>query len=124
MDVIRTSIKRDDEEQALCTQRLEAAEARVRDYIESTAEQRSGLEAQREEAATGVPHHALVMFNRTAERHEGEALAPIMRLHPKRDEYACGGCNMKVTLETVNLLRSRDELRTCSACGRILFMES
>ncbi len=36
---------------------------------------------------------------------------------------SCGGCNMKVALEIINALQSRDEIQTCSACGRLLYLE-
>jgi predicted nucleic acid-binding Zn-ribbon protein len=45
-------------------------------------------------------------------------------MHPKRDEYLCSGCNMKVTLEVINALQTRDELQTCKVCGRILYWEA
>ena len=37
--------------------------------------------------------------------------------------YVCGGCFMSLNAEHANALRSRDEVRTCDSCGRILYLE-
>ena len=66
----------------------------------------------------------LSTFQRACERHDGEAMAIVERVHPKRSEYVCSGCNMSVTLEIVNALQSRDEIQTCQICSRILYIES
>jgi predicted nucleic acid-binding Zn-ribbon protein len=39
------------------------------------------------------------------------------------EEYNCAGCNMKVTLEIVSALSSRDDIQLCGSCGRILYLE-
>ena len=80
------------------------------------------LSAQREAASEDVSPTARTTFMRVAERHDGEALASVVKLHPKRDEYSCSGCNLMVTLEVVNLLATRDDLQICKACGRILYV--
>ena len=54
---------------------------------------------------------------------EASARLQAAFVNPKRDEFICGGCNMAVTLETVNSLRTRDEVVQCNICGRILFFE-
>lgn len=82
------------------------------------------LTAQRDLAAGRVPPGALQLFNRVAHKNEGQALAMVMRTHPKRAEYACEGCNMSITIEQVNAITSRDEAVVCNICGHILYMES
>lgn len=89
---------------------------------ESKSEYES-LQAERDKFADGIPPTTLVTFTRVAEHHDGEALAPATRIHPKRDDYICTGCNITLTLEDVNLLRTRDEIHICRVCGRILFFE-
>jgi uncharacterized protein len=71
-----------------------------------------------------VPAEALILFERAADKHEGEALAHIEQSHPKRAEYTCSGCNMSVPLETVNALQSRDAVVQCQTCSRILYLEA
>jgi len=36
----------------------------------------------------------------------------------------CGGCYMSLNAEHANVLRTRDEIRTCDNCKRILYMEA
>lgn len=88
------------------------------------AAQLSALESERDQAADGIPAGVLATFQRACERHEGEAMALVERVHPKRAEYVCSGCNMSVTLEIVNALQSRDEVQTCQICSRILYLEA
>ncbi len=92
-------------------------EAKARGRIEE-------LTAQRDGAADAVPAQALELFNRVAGKNEGEALAKVVRTHPKRSEYACDGCNMSITIEQVNAIMSRDQAVVCNTCGRILYVES
>ncbi len=77
----------------------------------------------RDAAAAELPGDLVAQFNRLADAHEGEAMAPIVKAHPKRSEYICGGCNMSVTLEQVNTLQSRGEIQTCYCCGRLLYLD-
>jgi predicted nucleic acid-binding Zn-ribbon protein len=123
-ETIRTEFARIEAEQAAHQQRLGEAERALQDYLEQTADQRATLEQQREEVAADVPASIRGIFDRVAERHDGEALAPVIRMHPKREDFACGGCNMKVTLENVNALRMHDDIQLCHACGRILYLDA
>lgn len=81
------------------------------------------LMGERSIAAAGMDPEALAAFIRTAEANDGEAMALVVKMHPKRDEWACSGCNMKVTLQVVNALQTRDELQLCPVCGRVLYYE-
>ncbi|HUT58425.1 MAG TPA: C4-type zinc ribbon domain-containing protein [Phycisphaerae bacterium] len=82
------------------------------------------LAAQRGQAAQAVPSEALGVFDRIAEKHDGDAMA-VIQVHGKRPphDYVCGGCYMALNAEHVNALRVRDEIRTCDNCGRILYLE-
>jgi uncharacterized protein len=82
------------------------------------------LESQRASAAAKVPRETLSQFERACEAHEGEALAAVEQAHPKREEYICSGCNMSLTLETINALRSRDAVVQCQTCSRILYIHA
>ena len=83
------------------------------------------LRAQRDEAARDVPSDALAVFNRIAETRDGDVMARIEVNGDKPPyEYICGGCFMSLTAEHVNALRTRDELRSCDCCGRILYIDA
>jgi predicted nucleic acid-binding Zn-ribbon protein len=104
--------------------RVAQLEKAARETEQKLSGQLTDLEAQREEAAEGIPAEALNMFERACEHHEGEGLAMIEQPHPKRAEYVCSGCYMSVPLESINALQSRDAIITCHNCSRILFLES
>jgi len=83
------------------------------------------LNAKRREAAKDVSPDDLAMFNRIAETYDGQAMAAI-EIHGKKPpyDYICGGCFMALNAEHANALRTRDEIRTCDNCGRILYLAS
>ena len=83
------------------------------------------LSTQRAQAAQNVPGDALSTFECIADRNDGDAMA-VIEVHGRKPpfDYICGGCYMSLNAEHANALRSRDEIRTCDNCGRILYMET
>jgi predicted nucleic acid-binding Zn-ribbon protein len=80
---------------------------------------------KRDAAAKTLPPKVVDLFNRIAERLDGEALAEVIRDEDDEDgAYVCGGCHMSVTQNTYVLLASRNEsLCTCPNCTRILYLK-
>lgn len=120
LESVQGQVSAQSQKQAAVRERLEAARRSLDEFRAKTADQRTSLQQERDAAADALPPTAMATFSRVAERHDGEALAEIIRLHPKREEYACGGCNMQVPLDSVNTVRLQDEIRLCPSCGRIL----
>jgi predicted nucleic acid-binding Zn-ribbon protein len=120
LEAIQEKVKERTDEQATIRTRMEAASRALEEHRAENAEQRTALEQQRDAAAEALPISAVATFSRVAQRHDGEALAEIIRQHPKRHEYACSGCNMQIPLDAVNTVRSQDEIKMCPSCGRIL----
>jgi len=89
----------------------------------SFADRLSALQKQRDEAADSLDAKTLDLFNRISERYEGEVMARVTQVHPRRQEYTCEGCNMSLTAERANALMTRDEVLTCGSCGRILHID-
>jgi len=114
---LRASLAEEQQQVTKATESAEAAAAKL-------AEELKSLEQERAEAAAQIPPSVLAIFERACERHEGEAMASVEKVHPKRAEYVCTGCNMSVPLEIVNALQSRDEIQQCQTCSRILFLET
>lgn len=104
--------------------RLTTTQGEVSAVEQKLAGKLKELEDRRAAAAAEVEPEALQVFERASERHDGEAMAAISQIHPKRAEYICSGCNMSLTLETVNALQSRDVVLPCNTCGRILYLEA
>ncbi|MFQ5429767.1 MAG: zinc ribbon domain-containing protein [Phycisphaerae bacterium] len=113
-----------EEERERETAKLRSLEEQVRQVEERASGRLKQLRAERDVAAAALPAQTLEMFNRVARRNEGEAMAPVRRTNPKRQEFACLGCNMSITIEQVNAILSRDDPVLCKVCGRILYMES
>ena len=80
------------------------------------------LRPAREEASAAVPQKSRDLFDRMADRFEGEAMAAISKPDRRREEYACTACNMDLVANIYNKLHSRDELTFCPSCSRILFI--
>ncbi len=82
------------------------------------------LEQKRQAAAVAVPAETLSIFDRIAATRDGDVMARIEVVGDKPPyEYICGGCNMSINAEHANALRTRDELRSCDCCGRILYLD-
>lgn len=113
------------EEARLADEQARLAEVRksARDYEQQVADRLKSLTGDRERAAESVPGPVLGTFGRVAEKHEGQAMAVVLRTNPRREEFVCSGCNMGVTLQQVNAIISRDEPVFCNICGRILYLE-
>lgn len=103
---------------------VERAEKALAAVDEKRKEEREALEAQRDQHAEHIEPTAMASFMRVAQKHDGEAMATVTRAHPKREEYVCEGCNMRLSLEIVSALQSRDEIQLCQTCGRILYLAS
>lgn len=110
-------------EKAKLSENVAAAQEKLEEFEAESEQENDRLEAQREEYAANIAPATLQSFMRVATRHDGEAMASITKLHPKREDYMCEGCNMKITLEIVNALQTRDEIQLCNCCGRILYLE-
>ncbi len=114
--VIRSKIE--DEKQALANAR-KAAEA----FEQDSQAEVEALGRERAEAASAVPSTTLSVFERVAERHDGEALAQVVQPHPKRQEFMCDGCNMGVTLEQFVTLQAGSDILLWYSCGRVLVLD-
>ncbi len=92
-------------------------------FEKEVADELAALEQKRDEAASDIPPTVRATFERVADNYDGEALAMVVQVHPKRLEFSCGGCHMSVPLELVNALKSREDIQCCNVCGRILYVE-
>ncbi len=114
-----------EDEQRLAAERAKLADLSqaAADTKEQSADRLEKLRAERAVAAAAVPSGALEMFERLARKNEGRALSLLIRINPRREEFACSSCNMSVTLEQVNAIITRDEPVLCHVCGQMLYLE-
>jgi predicted nucleic acid-binding Zn-ribbon protein len=80
------------------------------------------LKPARDAAYEATPARARGEFERLAERHEGEAMSALEKPDRRNEEYVCGACQMALVVDVYNRLHSRDDLVSCSSCGRMLYI--
>jgi len=124
LQVIKVGGEALETERAKLMEQVAAADEALKAFDAQSKQERDGLVVGREAFAEKISVAAMDIFMRVAQRHEGEAMAAVTKLRPKRDEWACGGCNMKVALEVVNSLQTRDEILLCNVCGRIMYLDA
>ncbi|UCE62243.1 MAG: hypothetical protein JSU63_11125 [Phycisphaerales bacterium] len=124
IQTLKDSTGKAEEDKRKLAEDVRAAEKLLEEYDLQRREELANLQADRDSCAEAIPPTTLASFTRIAQSLEGEAMATVIKLYPKRDEYMCAGCNMTISLEIVNALRSRDEVQQCGNCGRILFYDS
>ena len=103
--------------------RLAEVQAKSQGEIDRLNAMVAELQAKRDAAASDMTPETLAAFDRVAEQYEGEAMAEIEIQGRKPPySYVCGGCYMTLNAEHANALRTRDEIRTCDNCGRVLYI--
>jgi predicted nucleic acid-binding Zn-ribbon protein len=123
LDQTKAAVKELEETRAREVEKLRGLESAAVQFEASVKRELESLQAKREDATERIPPDALRMFERVASKHDGEAMAQLSQVNPRREEFVCDGCNMTVTLEQISALRGRDEIQTCNTCGRILYIE-
>jgi len=104
------------------TGKLETMRAEISGRLAELQAEIDRLQPQRDAAAAEVPPSAVAIFERLADRYDGEAMAALSRTHPRREEYACTACNMDLVTDVYNRLHTRDEPVACPSCGRLLYI--
>jgi uncharacterized protein len=114
---IEASIETETQQLAEIRREISQQQETVKHDLQQLQEQRLGLAGQ-------VPDKFLSMFNRLAERYDGEVLAEVAHSNgKKKTEQSCKGCFMSLPLEIVNNLMSHDDVMTCPNCGRMLVLD-
>ena len=82
------------------------------------------LKNDRTQAEQDIPVDVRTVFNRMADMHEGEGMAPVSEVSRRNREYLCDGCYMSIPVERVNaLIIQQDTLVLCPSCNRILYID-
>lgn len=123
VDAVKAEMAKVDEEIAAEQAMLDKVTATNAEEIGKLNGILADLEAKRSQAAAAVDSDSLRAFERIAAAKDGEAMAPIEVSDDRQQEFTCGGCYMSLSAENYNALLSRDEIRHCDSCGRILYIE-
>ncbi len=123
IEQIEGEAKKIEDDIAVEEERLAEVQAKSQGEIDRLNAMLADLTAKRDAAARDVKPETLAAFNRVAEQYNGEAMAEIEIQGRKPPySYVCGGCYMTLNAEHANALRTRDEIRTCDNCGRVLYI--
>jgi predicted nucleic acid-binding Zn-ribbon protein len=103
--------------------RLDELNESLGDELTKLAAMVDSLQAKRDAATEGISPAHLVIFDALSAKHDGEAMAPVQQAGRKTPfTYTCGGCFMSLTPEHSNALQTRDEVRQCDSCHRVLYV--
>jgi predicted nucleic acid-binding Zn-ribbon protein len=108
-----------EEKKQILEQTRKEAELQAAKY-EAEIEQ---IQVEWDQVARTIPAEPMQIFKRVAETYDGEALATIDQQEGKA-AYNCGGCFMGITVESVNVLMTKDDIIRCPSCTRILVLGS
>jgi len=124
VDAVKAEADKTQEQIDAETKRLDQTKQTSAEEVARLEKMMAELSSRRAEATRDVDSETLTIFERVAEKYDGEAMAPIAIQGKKPPHtYICAGCNMGLTAEHANALRVRDEIRRCDNCGRILYLE-
>ena len=74
------------------------------------------LEAQRKQIIPGIDQKMLFEYERILHSREGLAIVTVKN-------NSCGGCNMLLPPQVINLIKMYEEIVTCDVCNRILYLK-
>lgn len=104
------------------SQKLISMREQITQRLDEIKSEVDSLRPARDAAQSGIAVNYVAIYNKLADRFEGEAMAPIMQPDRRAEEYACGSCNMALVVDIYNRLHSRDEVIFCPSCQRMLFI--
>jgi len=102
--------------------KLETMRSEIGDRLNALQAEVDAVRPEREAAEAEVPPRVRDLFNRLADRYDGEAMAGIDRPDRRKEEYLCTACNMDLVRDIYNKLKNRDDVVFCPNCQRMLFI--
>ncbi|MBI4706550.1 MAG: hypothetical protein HY761_01305 [Candidatus Omnitrophica bacterium] len=93
-----------------------AEKAKVDNRVKEIDDRLAQLEAQRKQAIPDIDQKILSQYDRILKNRDGLAIALV-----KND--SCGGCNMLVPAQVINLIKMYERIITCETCNRMLYVE-
>lgn len=124
VDRVRAEAKEVEEQIAHAEKRFEQIRQTSSEETTRLQTMLDDLQTRRKSAAEIVPPKPLGVFDRLAAIRDGDVMVKIEVIGKKPPyQYICSGCNMSITAEHANALHTRDEIRFCDCCGRILYLE-
>ncbi len=95
----------------------EGQKKNIQDRIKEIDERIAQLEAQRKQITPALDKKILTQYERILLNRDGLAIVSVK-------DNSCGGCNMFVPPQVINLIRMYECIITCEVCNRILYIEN
>lgn len=95
--------------------KLEAQLSGLKNRKSSIEKRIQELAAERHQWTEGIEEDLLDHYARLFKSKNGQAVVPV-------EHEVCAGCHMKVTTQTVVLVKSEKSITHCPQCGRILYL--
>ena len=111
-DVAREKQRLEEEEKVLVVEKQ-----KIEDRIKEIDDRLAQLEAQRKQVIPDIEPKMLNQYERILSNRDGLAIVSVK-------DNSCGGCNMFVPPQVINLIRMYERIITCEVCNRILYIEN
>lgn len=99
------------EEEKVFLSEKAAVELRVKEIDERLSQ----LDAQRKQALVDIEPKILSQYERILASRDGLAIVTVQG-------NSCGGCNMFVPPQVINLIKMYERIITCETCNRMLYI--
>jgi hypothetical protein len=99
-----------DEEKVFATEKK-----KIDDRVKEIDDRLAQLEAQRKQALQDIDPKILSQYERILANRDGLAIVTVKG-------NSCGGCNMFVPPQVINLIKMYEHIITCEMCNRILYI--
>ncbi|MDD2679231.1 MAG: C4-type zinc ribbon domain-containing protein [Candidatus Omnitrophica bacterium] len=93
-----------------------AEKKKIEDRVKEIDDRLSQLEAQRKQATPEIDPKILNQYERILGSRDGLAIVIVKG-------NSCGGCNMFVPPQVINLIKMYEHIITCEMCNRILYID-
>lgn len=93
-----------------------ADKQKINERVKEIDDKLSSLEAQRKQVIPGIDPKILVQYERILNSRDGLAIVIVKG-------NSCGGCNMFVPAQVINLIKMYEHIITCEMCNRILYID-
>ncbi len=115
-DQLRVRVEEEKKKLQLEENEFKAKKKSVEDRVKQIDENLAQLDSSRKQASEGIDKKMLEQYQRILENKDGLAIVSVVN-------NSCGGCNMFVPPQVINLIKMYENIITCEMCNRILYIE-
>ena len=95
---------------------FQAQKKNIEDRIKEIDGRLAQIEAQRAQSAANIDPKIFTQYDRILNSRDGLAIVSV-------EHNSCGGCNMFVPPQVINLIKMYERIITCEVCNRILYIK-